>query len=100
MASESALVPRRRLLMSSMLLGATTVMACKHAITCPPAQLSAEDAKVRATLKYSDQSPYPDKVCNGCQQYLPNKDGECGGCKLIKGPIHPAGYCAAFSAKG
>ena len=94
-------VARRRLLLSSALLGATLAAAgCKRSETCPPAQLSPEDAKLRETLKYTDHSPDPQKLCNGCQQYMPNTDADCGGCKLMKGLIHPAGYCAAFSARG
>jgi hypothetical protein len=94
-------VERRRLLLGSALLGATLVTAaCKRSETCPPSQLSPEDSKLREKLKYTDRSPDPQKLCNGCQQYLPNPDADCGGCKLMKGPIHPAGYCTLFSAKG
>ncbi len=93
-------IARRGLLLSSAALGAGALSVdCKRAETCPPSPLTAEDTKLRATLHYSDRSPNPDKLCNGCQQYLPNTDADCGGCKLLKGLIHPAGYCAAFAAK-
>jgi len=94
-------VPRRQLLLSSAALGAVFVAsACKRSDTCPPSQLSPDDKKLRETLHYTDHSSDPQKLCNGCQQYLPNTDADCGGCKLMKGFIHPAGYCAAFSARG
>jgi hypothetical protein len=94
-------VDRRRLLLSSACLGATLVTwGCKRSETCPPSPLGPEDKKLRETLKYTDHSPDPQKLCNGCQQYLPNTDADCGGCKLMKGPIHPAGSCTLFSAKG
>jgi len=94
-------VARRRLLLSSALLGAGALAAaCKRSETCPPQQLSPEDMKLRENLKYTDRSPDPQKLCNGCQQYLPNTDADCGGCKLMKGLVHPAGYCTVFSAKG
>jgi hypothetical protein len=94
-------VARRRLMLGSAALGATLVAAgCKRSETCPPSPLSPEDAKLRETLHYTDHSPDPQKLCNGCQQYLPNTDADCGGCKLMKGPIHPAGSCTLFSAKG
>ena len=94
-------VDRRRLLLSSAWLGATLVSAgCKRSETCPPSQLSPEDTNLRQTLKYTDRSPDPNKLCNGCQHYLPNTDADCGGCKLMKGAIHPAGYCTVFSANG
>jgi hypothetical protein len=94
-------VARRRLMLGSAALGTTLVsVGCKRSETCPPSQLSPEDAKLRETLHYTDHSPDPQKLCNGCQQYLPNTDADCGGCKLMKGPIHPAGSCTLFSAKG
>jgi hypothetical protein len=95
-------VDRRRLLLGTALLGASSLaVACKRrSETCPPSQLSPEEAKVREALHYTDRSPDPQKLCNGCQQYEPNTEADCGGCKLMKGFIHPAGYCAAFSAKG
>ena len=97
----AAPVDRRRLLLGTALLGAASLAACKRrSETCPPSQLSPEEAKVREALHYTDRSADPQKLCNGCQQYLPNTDADCGGCKLMKGFIHPAGYCAAFSAKG
>ncbi len=91
---------RRGLLVCSVTLGISALApGCKRSETCPPSPLTPEDTKLRETLHYTDRSPNPDKLCNGCQQYLPNTDADCGGCKLMKGLIHPAGYCAAFSAK-
>jgi len=99
MSEQQARFNRRHLLTSSALFGAGMLSGCKRSETCPPAQLAADDTKLRATMHYTDRSPDPAKLCNGCQQYLPNTDADCGGCKLLKGPIHPAGYCIAFSAK-
>jgi hypothetical protein len=102
----TARIGRRRLLVASgaagaaALAGAGVLGGCKRSETCPPSPLSAEDKKLRDTLHYSDHSPDPDKLCNACQQYVANADADCGGCKLLKGPIHPAGYCSAFSARG
>jgi hypothetical protein len=101
-------IERRHLLLVSSAtaasaLGAALLAGCKRSDTCPPeqvAKLTAEDKKLRETLRYTDRSPDPQKLCNACQQYLPNTDADCGGCKLIKGPIHPAGSCTAFMAKG
>ncbi len=96
----AAPVERRRLLLSTAALGvgALTAACKRRSETCGPSRLSPEEAKVREALLYTDRSPDPQKLCNGCQQYLPNTDADCGGCKLMKGLIHPAGYCAAFSA--
>jgi hypothetical protein len=73
---------------------------CKHAVSCPPGQLAAADLDLRNKLHYTEHSPEPEKFCNACQQYTHEGDNDCGGCKLIKGPINPAGYCIAFAAKG
>jgi hypothetical protein len=99
---------RRHLLVSSSLallgVGALAGLAgCKRSEHCPPeelAKLSPEDKKLRETLQYTERSPDPQKLCNACQQYLPDTDRDCGGCKLLKGPIHPAGTCTAFMSKG
>lgn len=96
----SSRIERRRLLLCSTVLGASAAYGCRRSETCPPTQLSPEDSKMRETLHYTDHSTDASKLCNGCQQYLPDTDRDCGGCKILKGPIHPAGYCAAFSAKG
>lgn len=45
-------------------------------------------------------SPYPDKICANCQLYVPAESpDQCGGCQLIKGPIHPNGYCTSWVQK-
>jgi hypothetical protein len=99
-------IERRHLLLASTATAAAALgalCACKRSETCPPdqvAKLSAEDKKLRDTLHYTEHSTDPQKLCNACQQYLPNTSTDCGGCKLIKGPIHPAGTCAAFMAIG
>lgn len=62
--------------------------------------LSASEKAVRDALKYTDKSPDPAKVCTGCLQWEPNADpAQCGGCKVVKGPIHPDGYCSSWAAK-
>ena len=92
---------RRHVLTGSALLGASALCGCKaKTLTCPPAQLSEDDKKLRETLKYTEQSPDPAKLCNGCQQYVYDPEGGCGGCKLFKGLVNPAGSCMVFAAKG
>jgi hypothetical protein len=97
----AACVDRRRLLLSSAVLGAGALSSgCRRrSETCPPSSLDPADAKLREALHYTDHSPDPLKLCNGCTQYIQNTDADCGGCKIMKGLIHPAGYCAAFAAQ-
>jgi hypothetical protein len=63
--------------------------------------LNEDETTARTTLAYADRSADATKSCKACQQYVaPTKDGACGGCKLLKGPIHPEGSCKAFAPKG
>jgi hypothetical protein len=61
--------------------------------------LSAPDLLVRTSLAYADVSVEPGKLCASCQQFLPGPLAACGTCKVLRGPINPAGSCKAFVAK-
>ena len=59
--------------------------------------LSEVDIKTRENLKYSATSADPKKECTLCNFWI---DGTpCGGCQIIKGPIHPKGTCNSFVPK-
>jgi hypothetical protein len=62
--------------------------------------LSDPDKATRSTLQYTDRAPSADKQCNKCSFYQPaSEPTKCGACTLVKGPIHPNGYCSAFAPK-
>lgn len=62
--------------------------------------LSAEDLQSRTqVVAYAEKSPDPTKECTKCQQYVPGPEGECGTCKVVKGPINPKGTCKSFVVK-
>lgn len=84
------------------LAGASALGCRKREFTCvDTSALSAVDAKLRSDSEYVDRSPDPKKVCATCVQYIePKESGTCGGCKVLKGPFHPDGYCKAYGAKG
>lgn len=63
------------------------------------AGLSPADKTMRSTTKYVDKTPEPAKKCDGCLQYKAAAPGQCGGCNVIKGPIHPEGYCTLWAKK-
>jgi hypothetical protein len=64
------------------------------------AGLSDAEKSARAALQYTDRSPQGDKRCELCSLYQPPSDvSQCGGCQIVKGPIHPKGYCTAFVPK-
>ncbi|HEX4449186.1 MAG TPA: high-potential iron-sulfur protein [Polyangiaceae bacterium] len=61
--------------------------------------LSSADAQVRVFLGYVDVSMQPGKACSGCQQYLPGPADACGGCKVLRGTVNPAGYCKSYAPR-
>ncbi len=95
---------RRRTLLVS-LGGALVASGCKRAAgvpaTCPETpQLPEAEHATRAALGYVEHSPDPSKACQACQQWVAaTSEGACGGCKLLKGPIHPEGTCKVFTLK-
>jgi hypothetical protein len=97
---------RRDVLQRGAVLGALAALgsACSKnapALTCTDTGgLSASDLQIRTTLAYVDQSTEPGKNCASCQQFVaPAAAGTCGTCKVLKGPINPAGNCKSFVAK-
>lgn len=62
--------------------------------------LSPEDIKVRKEVAvYEEKSPDITRYCSACIQFTPPGSNGCGGCKVVKGPIHPEGTCKLFVAK-
>lgn len=70
------------------------------ALTCTDTSaLAPADVQLRTAQAYADKSPHPDKDCKTCNFFDAGAPGACGGCKVIKGPIHPDGYCNLFAKK-
>jgi len=62
--------------------------------------LSAEQQTSRTGLGYEDTTSQPGKTCVKCSQYVAaEKVSDCGHCKVLPGPVHPNGYCRAYTAK-
>ena len=57
--------------------------------------------QTRNSLAYVDASPHgAAKNCTNCQFYeAAPSAGQCGGCTIVPGPIHPEGYCNSWAAK-
>ena len=87
------------------LLGTTfLVLGCgkqkKESLVCGDTSgLSPAEIELRGTLAYNDLSPEPAKQCTNCLQFEPPRGSGCGGCKVLKGPIHPNGYCRSWVTK-
>jgi hypothetical protein len=99
--NKSAPFARRGLLLGG---GACLALAasagCKNSSpsSCnDTSKLAPDDLTARTAVAYLDKSPEPGKVCLKCIQYIaaPSAD-QCGGCKVIKGPIHPNGWCRVY----
>ncbi len=83
------------------LIPAAALVACKGSLSCnDTAGLSPEEQKMRADNKYVDTSPDAAKRCDNCIQFTAGAPDKCGSCKVLKGPIHPAGFCNLWAAKG
>jgi len=96
------LVSRRSLLVQASLVGALCAVGCaKGPSSCNDVtQLSSDQQNTRTTLGYEDASHEPGKSCAKCSQYqAPPKADQCGTCKVLPGPVHPAGGCRAFTPK-
>ncbi|MCA9581510.1 MAG: high-potential iron-sulfur protein [Myxococcales bacterium] len=84
---------------------AAFVVACggeekKAALSCTDVSgLSDADKTMRAQQEYSDKSSKPDQSCSNCNFYQAAGQGACGTCQVIKGPIHPAGWCKLWAKK-
>ena len=61
--------------------------------------LTTAERQARTVLAYVDRSPQPDKRCDNCRFFKSAGPEKCGGCQLIKGPVHPKGYCKSWVTK-
>ncbi|MBO6574598.1 MAG: high-potential iron-sulfur protein [Rhodothermales bacterium] len=60
--------------------------------------LTEQEIGMRDSLQYVDTTPEEGKLCSNCSLWLPAPEGAtCGGCNLLKGPIHPDGYCISWA---
>lgn len=72
----------------------------KKALKCDDAAgLSDADKATRKNNAYVDKSTTAGKKCDNCQLYQAKAPGACGGCAVVKGPIHPDGYCRVWVKK-
>ena len=56
--------------------------------------LTEDQKSFREDTGYVAETPIPAERCDNCQYWrAPRGEAPCGGCTVIAGPIHPAGYC-------
>jgi hypothetical protein len=62
--------------------------------------LKPEEVELRTTLEYRDRSPHGEaKNCANCAFFVVGGKDQCGQCTLVRGPIHPLGYCGSWAMK-
>lgn len=68
-------------------------------VCADPNQMTSAEESVRRTLKYTETSADPAKVCAGCAFFhAPKETGGCGSCEMFGGkPVNPAGHCDSWS---
>ncbi|HEY8432435.1 MAG TPA: high-potential iron-sulfur protein [Sandaracinaceae bacterium] len=69
--------------------------SCQNTSGLSPAELST-----RQSQAYTDSSPHADKRCDNCRFFQAGQPNACGTCQVIRGPIHPQGYCNLWAAQG
>ncbi|HLG88589.1 MAG TPA: hypothetical protein VKZ79_15485 [Alphaproteobacteria bacterium] len=55
------------------------------------------DPEQKKSLHYVEASADPRKTCEDCMYF--QSQGRCGSCRILSGPVNPAGYCDSWSAK-
>lgn len=71
----------------------------KAASCADKGEIDEAAANLRKVLQYKEKTDNPEKKCNSCAQYEAGKYGDCGGCKLFGGGVHPDGHCLSFAPK-
>jgi len=66
---------------------------------CESSSLSPDEKAIRNNLRYVDATPISTRTCDNCKLYtLPKAGAQCGGCRIIPGPVHPKGWCSSWYA--
>ena len=83
---------------------AAALAACskkEESLSCTDVSgLSEAEKTARSSLQYTDNGTNAKQLCEGCMHYRPGAaSNQCGTCAIVKGPIHPKGYCTAWVAK-
>jgi len=87
--------------MSAAILVPAGLLACSKNPDCNDVSaLSPDELRTRNEIaKYVDRSMEAAKRCSACVQFIPAAPKQCGGCKVVKGPISPDGGCILFVPK-
>lgn len=99
---KPSMLSRRAFVATLSTFSGAAAVACKKKqpefVCTDVSALTDIDQATRTRLAYMDRAQSPDKECTRCVQYLEADQG-CGGCKIMRGPIHPQGTCRSFAAR-
>lgn len=105
--SRRTFLERAALLGAAAIAGPALLTACNGGgggegegggLTCTDTSgLTPQESQMRTTLNYVDASATEGQNCTNCALYTAGADGECGGCTLLQGPIHPEGWCSSWA---
>lgn len=96
---------RMLMVLGAAAVGPSVLAACggeeqSAALNCTDTSgLTPAEITTRQSQAYTDVSPHADKTCDNCNFFTAGGANACGSCTVIKGPIHPEGYCNLWAAK-
>jgi len=78
-----------------------SLWACSKKPDCNDvSKLSDAELRTRNEVaKYVDQTLEAAKRCSSCVQFVAPAPNQCGGCKVVPGPINPDGNCTLYVLK-
>jgi hypothetical protein len=81
--------------------GASLAGCGDEKLTCNDTSgLASADLTMRQSQAYTDVTPDASKTCDGCSLFkAPAQTNACGSCTVLKGPVHPKGYCKLWAKK-
>jgi len=68
-------------------------------VCADPSKMTSAEESVRRTLKYTEASTDPAKMCSDCAFFhAAPETGGCGSCEMFGGkPVNPGGHCDSWS---
>lgn len=61
---------------------------------CDYSSLKSSDEALRESFEYVEMSPFgSEKNCLNCSYYVQPQVRSCGGCTIVRGEVHPKGWC-------
>jgi hypothetical protein len=87
-------------MLSTVALPTTWLLACSKTPDCEDVKaLTPEELEVRKNAEYVPRAMQVSKKCDACIQWIAPAPDQCGGCKVLKGPVVAEGGCKLFAPK-